>query len=106
LKRSWLDYRLLRLKVRVIRGVAPMSEDKKTAERDRIIDAIGRGYTRPIQTTGALFSALAKCMDKHPSLRLGQLIVVALSKKGHSESALFNLYDEDMVEALEAFANE
>lgn len=84
-----------------------------------------KGYTRDVHGTAKVLSALAKAMDEHPNLRLGQLLfeVIALhdfktldagsdhtlakEKKEHYNEhfhgRLFYIYDEEITKALEEF---
>lgn len=76
------------------------------------------GYKRDVHRTAKLLSTLAKSMEKHPQLRLGQLLYVVIqnldSKNGKTGNdplyymrnfhlRLFNIWDEEVIKALEQF---
>lgn len=71
-----------------------------------------KGYTRNVHTMSNLLSALVKAMDKHPHLRAGQLLFVILARALGTKtpedsdvgSLLFNIYDEDLIKALEEYS--
>ena len=90
------------------------------ATNDSLVEFM-KGYTRDVHMTGKVLSALARSMEKHPTLRLGQLIYNALETQTNKEtngtydpvhfrtnfhSILFNTYDERLIEALDQFDGE
>lgn len=70
-----------------------------------------KGYTRNVDMMGKLLSSLVKAMTAHPSLRLGQLLYAVIAKHYKQDlkdigDTLFQIYDEELCKALEAFAND
>jgi hypothetical protein len=66
-----------------------------------------KGYVRPPENTARVMAALTKALEKHPTLRVGQLIYAALVRAHETapenfHSLIFNVYDEKLAEALEA----
>jgi hypothetical protein len=73
------------------------------------------GYRRKSEEVAKILSALVKAMDRHPQLRLGQLLYVVLNQsftaehEDHDEidraigHKLFFTYDEDLEKALNNF---
>jgi hypothetical protein len=64
------------------------------------------GYSREPIVMAKLASALVRAMNRHPQLRLGQLLVAALSKRTGANditNALFNIHDEELIELLSDF---
>lgn len=55
------------------------------------------GYRRQVETHKRLIAAVDAALWQHPTQRLGQIIVNALGDRD-----LFNVYDETLIEALEA----
>jgi len=95
-------------------AVSP-EQEKDIAEEDRMFHAFMKGYRREIIMTGKVLSALVRAMDAYPSLRLGQLLYVAINQMGMADQItpeaadirvarmLFNIFDEDMILALDKF---
>lgn len=64
------------------------------------------GYKREPLMLGKILTALIKAADRHPTLRLGQLIVALVSKQTDNydiTNFLFNVYDEDLIKLLSEF---
>ena len=96
-----------------------MSEDNVPYAQDvKEMEAFMKGYHRDVHGTAKILSALAKSMEKHPTLRLGQLLYSVLATKYDKQTGkkddvatfmrnfhllLFNVYDEDLVDAINAF---
>lgn len=82
----------------------PAETQEEAIAEEKDFNEFMAGYTRLLTTTVKLVSSLVMCMDRHPSLRLGQLIVGAMSKAGwEEEGALFSIYDEQLIAALDEF---
>ena len=74
-----------------------------------------QGYTRDLTTLANFLSILTRVLSKYPPLRVGQLLYVALIEARQSTALthdeqdaaighlLFNIFDEELIEALEAF---
>jgi hypothetical protein len=73
-----------------------------------------KGYYREVYVTGQVLSSLVKCMTAYPSLRLGQLLYCAITRNYQLDGvkdvtdemlgcALFTIYDESLIEALDKF---
>jgi hypothetical protein len=96
-------------------AVAPTQEED--IAEDKAFQEFMKGYTRDVHMMAKVLSALAKAMDKYPHLRLGQLLYVVIqnldSKNGkigdelsymrNFHLRLFNIYDEEVIRAIEAF---
>ena len=70
-----------------------------------------QGYNRPNETQEKLVAAIGKALAEHPSLRLGQLLYVAVSKTCSCNdtnigSRLFTIFDEELIKSLESFKTE
>jgi hypothetical protein len=92
-------------------GVFTMSKDDAPYLQDvKELEAFLKGYKRDVHMTANVLSALAKSMDAHPQLRLGQLLVAVIKKAYPNdegfEGRLFYIYDEDFVNAINAFDGE
>jgi hypothetical protein len=64
------------------------------------------GYSREPVIMAKLASTLVRAMDRHPTLRLGQLIVAAMSKRigeNNITHALFTIHDEELIQLLSDF---
>jgi len=95
--------------------------EKTVSDLEKSNPEFMKGYTRDVHGTGKLLSALAKSMEKHPNLRLGQLLYNALETyyarladengvkhngmkfRTHFHNYLFNIYDEELIEAIEKY---
>lgn len=79
-------------------------EVRSANEAQKAHDEFMKGYRREITVTGKLLSALVKCMERHPTLRVGQLLVAVMVKKyGNVEDALFVIQDEEIIKLLDEF---
>jgi len=94
-------------------AVSP-EQEKDIAEEDRMFHAFMKGYHREVHMTGQVLSSLVRAMDAYPSLRLGQLLYCAIrlllhptDNRGLTDEmlgrALFSIYDEALIEALDKF---
>jgi hypothetical protein len=94
-------------------AVAP-TQEKDIAEEDRMFHEFMKGYHREVHMTGQVLSSLVRAMDAYPSLRLGQLLYCAITRDYQLDGvkdvtdemlgcALFTIYDEALIEALDKF---
>lgn len=69
-----------------------------------------KGYTREPENDDRLINAVRACLYAHPTQRLTQIILNALrlssprSDGGFDTTDLWNVYDETLIDALEAYA--
>lgn len=86
-----------------------MSEDKDIEGAiitGKEIDEFMKGYERNPYQLGKLVSAIVRALDKHKTLRLGQLLVAVASRQTGDydiTNFLFNVYDETLIKLLEEF---
>ncbi len=57
-----------------------------------------QGYHRDTQVRDLLINVISQVLAKHPSMRLGQLIVCAMPTAQGPD--LFNIHDEELIERL------
>ncbi len=83
-----------------------MDKDNVRRGPDPALVAFMKGYERDSAMMAKLTSTVVKALDKHPNLRLGQLLVGVLSKytgKDNITDFLFYVHDEDLLKLLDEF---